>query len=145
MRPHCRRAPRGDLRDLPAIARQALHRLVSKRLRRPELALDNLRQTQAPAFGQVQGELLIEHIPVEKALIVIQQTLSETGLTHALEHHVHEQRFELPGHLLQARVLQACVLILSCTGFQLGKALKIQIDIGGGASVHSVSRPVRLN
>jgi hypothetical protein len=46
-------------------------------------------------------QLLIEQRQVDFLVLAFEQAAGRRRLAHALEHHVHEQGFELAGRLLQ--------------------------------------------
>lgn len=49
----------------------------------------------------MQGQLLIEHVAVEKALVAVQDTLAQARLAHGFEHLVKKQGLKLLCHLIQ--------------------------------------------
>ena len=90
-----------------------------------ELALDHLGQAHAPLLAEIHGDLLVVHVAIELGVLVVHQTAAETGLAHALEHHLHEQRFELARDLVQGRIL-----VLAGLRLQGVKPREVGIDLG---------------
>jgi uncharacterized protein (UPF0216 family) len=73
----------------------------------------------------MHGQLLIEHVAVEKALVAVQDTFSQVRLAHGLKHLVQKQGLELLRHLIQ-RALR----IPASPGLEFGQAGEIRVDAG---------------
>ena len=71
----------------------------------PELALEHIGQTDAVLLRHVHRDLLVVHVAVELALLAVHQATAQAGVTHALEHHLQEQRLELARDLIERRIL----------------------------------------
>lgn len=93
-----RRADTGDQRSLVDAAR-----LTGELALLLQLADQLIGQAQTVA-GQLLRPLLIKHFGVQLALRTVQQAGLRHRIAHAFQHHVQEQRLELPGCLRQAGV-----------------------------------------
>ena len=91
----------------------------------PQLFHQHLCDADPPLVRQLNRQLAVVHLPIEIELLAVEQGITETAVPNAFQHHLHEQRLELPGHGIQrlGRVPAAQVA-------QPREPLQIGVDIG---------------
>ena len=90
-----------------------------------QLSHQGIGQADTLALRHVQGDLVVEHVPVQLALMAVEQGIAAAGLPHAAQHHLDEQALELPGHRGQR-----CVRRLLRIPSQGGQIAEIGVGIG---------------